>query len=51
MVVLCRIGLSGVKGHELTCVLYDAKTSTLELRAMEYDRWENLVEGIPRKWA
>ncbi len=45
-VVLCRIGDRVLKGDELSCVLYDGETSTLELGGMEYGRWEELLEGL-----
>ncbi|KAL8806340.1 MAG: hypothetical protein Q9200_005073 [Gallowayella weberi] len=42
-VVLCRLGDREGKGNKVSCVLEEAKYSSLRLAGMEYGTWEELV--------
>ena len=44
-VALCRIGDPVLKGHEVTCLLWEAETSTLLLSGTEYGDWDDILGG------
>ncbi|KAI4254908.1 MAG: hypothetical protein LQ352_002836 [Teloschistes flavicans] len=44
-VVLCRIGDAHLKGHDVTCLLWDAETATLTLGGAEYGDWDDILDA------
>ena len=44
-VVLCRIGDAHLKGNRVTCMLWNAGTSTLTLGGLEYGDWDDHLSG------
>lgn len=44
-VVLCRRGDKYLKGDEVTCILWDAETSSLMLSGQEFGDWDDVLAG------
>ncbi|KAL9601224.1 MAG: hypothetical protein Q9179_002935 [Wetmoreana sp. 5 TL-2023] len=44
-VVLCRIGDAHLKGHVVTCLLWDGDTPTLTLGGTEFGDWDEILRS------